>query len=64
MAYSRQNEYTATRKSIALADCAKLIEAAGCDSVITVNLHVPETKGFFSIPILNVDVSELGARYF
>ena len=63
-AYMRHTEYGfATRKSISIADIAKMLECLGCDDIITINLHIPETKGFFKIPVLNLDVTSLGASY-
>ena len=64
-AYMRHTEYSgySSRKSISIADIARLLESLGCDDIITINLHIPETKGFFRVPVLNLDVTELGANY-
>lgn len=64
LSYMRHTETGyAKRKSLAIADIAKMLENLGCDDIITMNLHISESKGFFSIPILNLDVTNIGASY-
>ena len=48
---------------LSCADIANMVELAGCDKIITVNFHNPEIRGFFKIPLLNIDVSRLCAEY-
>jgi len=64
ISYMRHNEMNyARRKMLSIADIARMLEQVGCDDVITINLHIPETKGFFNIPVLNLDVTAMGASY-
>eukprot|EP00828_Plagiopyla_frontata_P045076 TRINITY_DN759_c0_g1_i2.p1 TRINITY_DN759_c0_g1~~TRINITY_DN759_c0_g1_i2.p1 ORF type:complete len:321 (+),score=44.51 TRINITY_DN759_c0_g1_i2:2-964(+) len=48
---------------LSCADVANMIELSGCDKIITVNFHNTEIRGFFKIPLLNIDVSRLCAEY-
>ena len=64
LAYMRHTELGfSRRKSLSIADIAIMLEKLGCDDIITINLHNPESKGFFKIPVLNLDVTDLGASY-
>ena len=41
-----------------------MIETAGISRVISVDLHTQQIQGFFSIPVTNIDTSELFGKYF
>lgn len=49
--YGRQDWKKESRSPISARLVAKLIEAAGADRVLTVDLHAPQIQGFFSIPV-------------
>jgi ribose-phosphate pyrophosphokinase len=49
-AYSRSDKKDQPRIPITASLVAKLLEAAGADRVITVDLHAPQIQGFFQIP--------------
>ncbi len=49
--YARQEKKTAGREPISAKLVANLIQAAGADRVITMDLHAPAIEGFFDIPV-------------
>ncbi len=49
--YSKADKKDEPRVSIRARVCADCIEAAGCDRVLTMDLHSPQIQGFFSIPV-------------
>jgi len=53
--YARQDRKTSPRVPISAADIASLIESAGADRVLTVDLHCGQIQGFFrDIPVDNL----------
>jgi ribose-phosphate pyrophosphokinase len=53
--YSRQDRRSRlTRVPITAKLAAKMIEAAGIDRVLTIDLHADQIQGFFNIPIDNI----------
>jgi ribose-phosphate pyrophosphokinase len=65
--YARQDRKTKPRVPISAALVARLIESAGADRVLSVDLHCGQIQGFFKIPVDNlyakpVLVSELIKR--
>ena len=53
--YSRQDRRSRlTRVPITAKLAAKLVEAAGVDRILTVDLHADQIQGFFNIPIDNI----------
>ena len=62
--YARQSRKMAASVPIASADIAKMLEAMGVDSVVTIDLHRPEIKGFFKVPVLHVSATAIGAAFF
>lgn len=50
-AYARQERKDRPRVPISAKLVADLIEAAGVDRVLTIDLHAPAIQGFFSIPV-------------
>ena len=58
--YSRQDRRTrSARVAITAKLVAKMIEVAGADRVLTVDLHADQIQGFFDVPVDNVYASPL-----
>jgi ribose-phosphate pyrophosphokinase len=53
-AYARQDWKDRPRVPISARLVADLLEAAGADRVLTMDLHSPQIQGFFSIPVDNL----------
>src|ERR1700694_1995682 len=49
--YAKGDKKDEPRVSIRARVCADAIEAAGCDRVLTMDLHRPQIQGFFHIPV-------------
>ncbi|ODQ77666.1 hypothetical protein BABINDRAFT_40975 [Babjeviella inositovora NRRL Y-12698] len=52
--YARQDKKDKSRAPITAKLIAKLLETAGCDHVITLELHASQIQGFFRIPVDNL----------
>lgn len=52
--YARQDRKTKPRVPISAALVARLIECAGADRVLSVDLHCGQIQGFFKIPVDNL----------
>lgn len=52
--YAKGDKKDEPRVSIRARVCADCIEAAGCDRVVTVDLHAPQIQGFFRVPVDNL----------
>ena len=64
--YGRSSEtFARQRRPIAGADVAIMLEVAGVDRVVAVDLHRGQTQGFFSphIPVDNLDASKIALPY-
>jgi ribose-phosphate pyrophosphokinase len=63
--YARQDRKTEHRAPISASDIAMLIELAGADHVICVDLHCGQIQGFFhEINVDNLIASPIFVRYF
>lgn len=62
--YARQDRKSKSREPITAKLVANLIEAAGADRVITMDLHAPQIQGFFDIPVDHLYASPLIVNYF
>jgi ribose-phosphate pyrophosphokinase len=63
--YARQDRKTAPRVPISAADVALLLESAGVDRVVTVDLHCGQIQGFFhNAPVDNLYASTMFVPYF
>jgi ribose-phosphate pyrophosphokinase len=63
--YARQDRKTESRVPISASDIAKLLEMAGADHVICVDLHCGQIQGFFhQIPVDNLFAAPIFVRYF
>jgi len=49
--YARQDRKARSREPIAAKLIANLLEAAGADRMVTVDLHAPQIQGFFNLPV-------------
>lgn len=62
--YARQDRKARAREPIAAKLVANLLETAGADRILTVDLHAPQIQGFFNIPVDPLQGLPLLARYF
>lgn len=62
--YARQDRKTAGREPITAKLVADLLEAAGVDRVISMDLHAGQIQGYFNIPVDHLAAGHLLARYF
>ena len=63
-AYARQDRKTRGREPISAKLVANLIETAGANRVVTVDLHAGQIQGFFDIPVDNLAAAPVLAGYF
>jgi ribose-phosphate pyrophosphokinase len=61
--YARQDKKDKSRAPITGKLVANLIETAGADRVITLDLHASQIQGFFDIPVDNLYAEGLFVRY-
>ncbi len=62
--YSRQDRKAASRQPISAKLMADLLQMAGADRVICMDLHADQIQGFFNIPIDNFRALPIFAEYF
>ncbi len=62
--YARQDKKTYPREPISAKLVANLIETAGADRVLCVDLHSAAIQGFFDIPADNLSAMNLLAEFF
>ena len=62
--YARQDRKDQPRVPITARLVANLLEAAGADRVLTMDLHASQIQGFFDIPVDNLYGAPLFARHF
>src|ERR671930_541519 len=62
--YSRQDKKSAPREPISARLVAHMLEAAGADRVVTMDLHAGQVQGFFSIPVDNMTAVMMLTQYF
>jgi ribose-phosphate pyrophosphokinase len=63
-AYSRQDKKSALREPISARLVAHVLEAAGADRVLTVDLHAGQVQGFFTKPVDHMTALLMLAQYF
>ncbi|MEO7210121.1 MAG: ribose-phosphate pyrophosphokinase [Chitinophagaceae bacterium] len=61
--YARQDRKDKPRVAIGAKLIATLLESAGADRVITMDLHAPQIQGFFDIPVDHLDSSAIFIPY-
>ncbi|MCD8509556.1 MAG: ribose-phosphate pyrophosphokinase [Bacillus sp. (in: Bacteria)] len=62
--YSRQDRKARSREPITAKLIANLLEKAGADRVISVDLHAPQVQGFFNIPVDQLLARPILSKYF
>jgi ribose-phosphate pyrophosphokinase len=62
--YSRQDKKSAPREPISARLVAHMLEAAGADRVLTMDLHAGQVQGFFSIPVDHMTALMMLTQYF
>lgn len=62
--YARQDRKNKPRDPICAKLVANLIEAAGADRVLTMDLHAGQIQGFFDIPVDNLKALPILTDYF
>ncbi|WP_010531218.1 ribose-phosphate diphosphokinase [Lentibacillus jeotgali] len=62
--YARQDRKARGREPITSKLVADLLETAGADRVITLDLHAPQIQGFFDVPIDHLQGVPILANYF
>jgi ribose-phosphate pyrophosphokinase len=63
-AYSRQDKKSAPREPISARLVARMLEAAGADRVLTMDLHAGQVQGFFSVPVDHMTALMMLTQYF
>ena len=63
-AYARQDRKAAAREPITARLMANLLEEAGVDRVITLDLHQGQIQGFFDVPVSHLTALYLLGDYF
>ncbi|MFZ3578495.1 ribose-phosphate diphosphokinase [Virgibacillus sp. DJP39] len=62
--YARQDRKARSREPITAKLIANLLETAGANRVITLDLHAPQIQGFFDIPIDHLQGVPILSEYF
>src|SRR6266480_3405336 len=62
--YSRQDKKSAPREPISSRLVARMIESAGADRVLTMDLHAGQIQGFFSKPVDHMTALFMLTRHF
>lgn len=61
--YSRMDRKDRSRAPITAKLVATMLQVAGCDHVITVDLHASQIQGFFQVPVDNLFCEPIMLRY-
>lgn len=62
--YSRQDKKSAPREPISARLVARMLESAGADRVLTMDLHAGQVQGFFQIPLDHMTATMMLTQYF
>jgi len=62
--YGRQDRKTRGREPITAKLVANLIDKAGADRVLTIDLHASQIQGFFDLPVDHLTAIPILAQYF
>ena len=61
--YARQDRKTRAREPITAKLVADMLQKAGADRVLSLDLHAPQIQGFFDIPVDHLQATQLFAKY-
>ncbi|PLW12951.1 hypothetical protein PCANC_07826 [Puccinia coronata f. sp. avenae] len=61
--YSRMDRKDRSRAPITAKLVANMLQTAGCDHVITIDLHASQIQGFFDIPVDNLWMEPIMAKW-
>jgi len=64
MGYSRQDKKSCPREPITARLVADIMQAAGVDRVLTMDLHAGQLQGFFDVPVDHMTALPMIADYF
>jgi ribose-phosphate pyrophosphokinase len=64
MGYSRQDKKSCPREPITARLVADMLQTAGADRVITMDLHAGQLQGFFTVPVDHMTALSMIADYF
>jgi ribose-phosphate pyrophosphokinase len=62
--YSRQDKKSAPREPISARLVARMLESAGVDRVLTMDLHAGQLQGFFQVPVDHMTALMMLSQYF
>ena len=62
--YSRQDKKSSPREPITARLVARMLESAGADRVLTMDLHAGQVQGFFQIPVDHMTAMFMLTQYF
>ncbi len=62
--YSRQDKKSAPREPISARLVARMLESAGADRVVTMDLHAGQVQGFFQVPLDHMTATMMLTQYF
>ena len=62
--YARQDRKDSGRVPITGKLVANLLERAGADRIVSVDLHAPQVQGFFDIPVDHLNAGPIFTRWF
>lgn len=62
--YARQDRKATGREPISAKLVANLLVTAGCDRVLTMDLHAGQIQGFFDVPLDHLVAVDIMAEYF
>src|SRR3954462_3404829 len=64
LGYSRQDKKSSPREPISVRLVARMVEAAGADRVLTMDLHAGQIQGFFNVPCDHMTALMMLTQYF
>lgn len=62
--YARQDRKARARQPITAKLMADLLQAAGANRIVTLDLHAPQIQGFFNIPIDDLSAVSMIGQYY